>query len=112
MVFEAASVLDEARRAEMRSAVVGLLVKRVQGLTFEPSWSTAGGDLILFGPEGILDSLELVSFAVAVEDLMADEFDINVHLLDESILEEAVSPFQSLDRLISFMSLHGSGPGR
>ncbi len=58
-----------------------------------------GGSATLFGHDGVLDSLSLVSFIVAVEQEVADRLGTAVTLADEKALSQSRSPFRSIDTM-------------
>src|SRR5688572_30469866 len=60
---------------------------------------------VLFGKNGRLDSLGLVSFIVEVEQELADEFGIAVTLADERAMSQKNSPFLTLQTLEEYISL-------
>lgn len=61
-------------------------------------------DTVLFGSSGILDSLELVSFIVAAEEKIKEEFGIGLKLTDEKLMTYKNSPLQSIGKLIEHIS--------
>ncbi len=61
-------------------------------------------DTKLFGKDGKLDSLALVNFIVAVEDIIDDETDISLTIADEKAMSQSNSPFQSIDRLADYIT--------
>jgi acyl carrier protein len=60
-------------------------------------------DTILFGNGGKLDSLGLVNLIVAIEQGMADQFDMELTLADEKAMSQKVSPFQSVGVLVDYI---------
>ena len=62
-------------------------------------------DTVLFGWSGQLDSLGLVSFIVAVEQNIQDEFGADVTLADERALSQQNSPFKSIATLSEYVSV-------
>ncbi|HEY0406496.1 MAG TPA: hypothetical protein VGC89_12265 [Pyrinomonadaceae bacterium] len=62
-------------------------------------------DTILFGASGRLDSLGLVSFIVAVEQNIHDEFGVDITLADERAMSQQHSPFRSIRTLADYVSL-------
>lgn len=53
----------------------------------------------LFGGDGALDSLALVSFIADIEDKISDTFEKNIVLADEKAMSQKVSPFRSVETL-------------
>ncbi|MDI6046666.1 hypothetical protein [Flavobacterium yafengii] len=60
-------------------------------------------DAKLFGGDGILDSLGLVSFIVSVEEAIEDEFNISIILADEKAMSRRTSPFGRISYLIDYI---------
>jgi acyl carrier protein len=58
----------------------------------------------LFGPDGILDSLALVSLVVGVEQAIEDEFGMVVSLADEKALSQRNSPYRTIGALAEYAS--------
>ena len=58
---------------------------------------------VLFGEEGAFDSMQLVSFVVAVEDSLFDITGNEVVLADEKAMSRRNSPFRSLAALAQYI---------
>ena len=56
----------------------------------------------LFGKEGALDSMGLVTLIVAVEQAIEDEFDESVALADEKALSRGRSPYRTVATLAEY----------
>ena len=61
-------------------------------------------DTVLFGADGTLDSLQFVSLIVAIEEMVEEEFELQVVLADERTLNRTPSPFQTLGSLAAYVS--------
>ncbi|MEO7359687.1 MAG: acyl carrier protein [Gemmatimonadaceae bacterium] len=84
-----------------------LLLDAARELNHELEFKVAvelGGSATLFGRDGVLDSLSLVSFIVAVEQEIADRFGTPVTLADEKALSQSRSPFRTIDALAAHVS--------
>lgn len=57
----------------------------------------------IFGGNGILDSLALVSLISDIEFLISDEFNVDVVLADEKAMSQKVSPFRNVDTLSKYI---------
>lgn len=70
-------------------------------------------DTLLFGHEGLLDSLGLVSLILIVEERVASEFGVSIALADERAMSQTNSPFRSVQSLTEYVSLlmHGKQNG-
>ncbi len=59
-------------------------------------------DTPLFGEEGLLDSMGLVSLIIAVEQAIEERMDAQVSLADEKALSQANSPYRSIGSLAEY----------
>ena len=57
----------------------------------------------LFGTNGILDSMGLVTLIVEVEQTLADRFDITITLADDRAMSQRSSPFRSVGTLADYI---------
>ena len=57
----------------------------------------------LMGSNSLLDSIDLVSFIVALEQSIEDKFSIDITIADENAMNQIVSPFKNLGTLIDFI---------
>lgn len=57
----------------------------------------------LFGGDGVLDSIGLVSYIVAVEEALEDEFNISIVLADEKAMSRRTSPFSRISYLADYI---------
>lgn len=62
-----------------------------------------GENIKLFGGEGLLDSIGLVTFIVEVEERLEDEFDVSVVLADEKAMSRRTSPFSRVSYLVDYI---------
>ena len=60
-------------------------------------------DALLFGQDGVLDSLGLVNLIVAVEQEVEDSLDESVTLADEKAVSQRNSPFKSVQSLVDYI---------
>ena len=56
----------------------------------------------LFGREGVLDSLGLVTLIVALEQKIEDKYGVQVALADEKALSQLKSPFRTVGSLAEY----------
>ena len=61
-------------------------------------------DTVLFGAQGRLDSLALVTFVLSVEEKVRDAFDLPVSLSDDRAMSQRNSPFRSLRTLHAYIT--------
>jgi D-alanine--poly(phosphoribitol) ligase subunit 2 len=62
-------------------------------------------DARLYGRQGVLDSLGLVSLLAAIEQALEDEYGVQVTLADERAFSQARSPFRTVASLAEY--IHG-----
>ena len=58
----------------------------------------------LIGTSSIFDSMELVQFIVGVENLLDEEFDLEIELTSEKAMSRRNSPFISISTIIEYIS--------
>src|SRR6058998_2925820 len=91
----------------MRPELVSLIVKAAREFG-EHSRVTLpaamDSDTPLFGREGFLDSMALVSLVVAVEQAIEDELGVSVSLADERALSQRTSPYRTVGTLADYAS--------
>jgi acyl carrier protein len=58
----------------------------------------------LYGQDGVLDSLGLVSFVVAVEQAVQERLGIQVALADDRAMSQRHSPFRTVGSLVEYIS--------
>lgn len=60
-------------------------------------------DTRLIGSKGILDSMDLVSFLVELEEVLSEDLNIDVELTSDSAMSARTSPFINISTLTSFI---------
>ena len=65
----------------------------------------------LFGKDGMLDSIGLVSLVVAVEQAIEDRYSISISLADERALVQANSPYKTIGSLAEYAGRLIQGQG-
>jgi D-alanine--poly(phosphoribitol) ligase subunit 2 len=68
-------------------------------------------DARLYGRQGVLDSLGLVSLLAAIEQALEDEHGIQVTLADERAFSQARSPFRTVGSLAEYIHAVCGGAG-
>lgn len=58
----------------------------------------------IYGKEGYLDSLALVSLISDLESMLSDELNIDVTLADEKAMSQKNSPFKNVESLSNYIS--------
>lgn len=57
----------------------------------------------LYGGNGAMDSLALVSFIADLEDKISDKFEKDIVLADEKAMSAKTSPFRNIESLTSYI---------
>ena len=79
-----------------------LLIKDETGLTVPPRLQA---DTALFGTEGFLDSMALVTLVVALEQGIEEKFGVAVMLADARVLSQEHSPYSTICALAEYALL-------
>lgn len=58
----------------------------------------------LYGIDGVLDSLALVTLITDLEEKISDKFDKEITLADEKAMSQRNSPFRSVESLTNYIS--------
>jgi acyl carrier protein len=61
-------------------------------------------DTKLYGINGVLDSLALVTLITDLEEKISEEFNKNITLADEKAMSQRNSPFRSVESLTNYIS--------
>ncbi|MDZ5473308.1 acyl carrier protein [Bacillus sp. 31A1R] len=91
----------------MREIIKDLVFRVIEEYrsTYEKDIPThQGEDTPLFGKEGVLDSLGLVSFIVMIEQAIEDELNVSLILADERAMSQKTSPFLRIGLLIDYIN--------
>jgi D-alanine--poly(phosphoribitol) ligase subunit 2 len=89
----------------MLNQIIALINNALMELQGQPGYEAAlgqGPETRLYGRQGALDSLGLVSLIVALEQALEDEFQVTVALADEKALSQARSPFRTIRSLAEY----------
>ena len=60
---------------------------------------------VLFGRDGKLDSLGLVTLLVIIEQNIEDEFNVNITIADERAMSQKHSPFRTVGSLADYIEM-------
>ncbi len=89
----------------MKAKLVSIILSACEELNptlKNPIDVSQGADAKLYGSQGSLDSLALVSMIVAVEQSIQDEFNVPIGLADERAMSQRHSPFRSVASLADY----------
>lgn len=59
-------------------------------------------ETVLFGRDGVLDSMGLVTLVIAVEQAIEDRLDASIALADERAMSQSKSPYRSVGSLAEY----------
>ena len=79
-----------------------LLVKDEIGVTVPPQLQA---DTALFGIEGFLDSMALVTLVIALEQGIKEKFGVSVQLADAHAISQEPSPYSTIHALAEYALL-------
>lgn len=91
----------------MKPELVSLIVKAVREVgehSGVPLPAPLDVTTPLFGREGFLDSMSLVTLIVAVEQAIEDELGFSISLADERALSQRASPYRTVGALADYAS--------
>lgn len=87
-----------------RSSVLPLVISSLQNFGLPNQPAVIDADTILFGRDGLLDSVALVSFILDVEDAVRTEFGVNLTIADERAMSQTRSPFRRVGSLADYVT--------
>jgi acyl carrier protein len=89
----------------MKPELVSLILKTLRDVGEQsgaPLPQALDADTPLFGRQGLLDSMGLVTLVVAVEQAIEDELGLSVSLADERALSQRNSPYRTVGTLADY----------
>ena len=89
----------------MRETLLALVIKAASELNLQLENKIPverGVDAPLYGQNGVLDSVGLVSLVVAVEQAIEDETGVSITLANEGAMSQKRSPFGSIGALVEY----------
>lgn len=89
---------------EIKQVILGAL-EGINQERLEAEQFTATEDTALFGADGVLDSLELVSLIVDVENAVADVTSKQISLSDDRAMNQPEYPFGSISLLTCYIEM-------
>ena len=103
-------------RDELQTKLIALIVSLSKELDEDGQLeldTPLTGNSPLFGADGALDSLGLVTLIVAVEQSIESDFDVGVALADEKALSQTQSPYRTVKSLAAYAAaaVRGAGSG-
>ena len=99
------ATIEQARDPQpLPGRIEGIIVQVLRELLASQGTAVeqVDGTTALFGREGCLDSLGLVSLVVGVEQALQDELNVAVSLADEKALSQRQSPYRTVGSLAAY----------
>ncbi len=93
----------------MKNKVISIIIDALKELAadFEndniENIADTDGETILYGMDGILESIELVSLIADLEEIIFDEFGRDITLADEKAMSQNNSPFRTVNSLSDYI---------
>ena len=78
------------------------VIKELNPTLPQPVSIEQGSNAALFGQEGVLDSMALVTLILALEEKIEADFNVSIVLANEKALSARNSPFRTIASLASF----------
>ena len=87
-----------------RTAISSLVLETLRNFGLPPAQNGANlnEETILFGRDGLLDSVALVSFILDVEEAIRTECGVSITLADERAMSQTRSPFRRVSSLADY----------
>lgn len=92
----------------MKNQIEAIIIEALQDLNDDiesESLENPNKDTKIFGEDGALDSLALVSLISDLEEGIHDHFDKDVILADEKAMSQHRSPFGSVESLTEYIAM-------
>lgn len=90
----------------MEEKIHNIIIQALKNLADElenPELENPNVQTRIYGIEGNLDSLALVSFITDVEEMIDTEFNTNITLADEKAMSSRNSPFKDVETLAQYI---------
>lgn len=89
----------------MKQEIEKIIIEVLQELNEESDNKNINpsSDTKLYGINGTLDSLGLVSFITDLEERISDKFNMNIVLADEKAMSQRTSPFRDVKSLTNYI---------
>lgn len=90
----------------MQEKIQNIIIQALKNLADElenPQLQNPDLQTKIYGSEGNLDSLALVSFITDVEEMVDNEFNTNITLADEKAMSSRNSPFKDVSTLTQYI---------
>ena len=104
--FTGLSYKNNEKVIYMYKKIIEIIIQQVEEVNEELTSKIPleqGGEAPLFGGDGVLNSLMLVTLIVGVEQAVEDELDAVLTLADEKAMSQKSSPFRTIKSLAEYV---------
>jgi acyl carrier protein len=91
-------------REEINQVVIDTF-KQVAKDNDKPYEGEPGAATAIMGPESTFDSVDLVTFIVALEQNLEDDWSVSIILADDRAMSQAVSPFRTIGSISDYIEM-------
>lgn len=85
-----------------RPTAVSLIIDTLKNFGLPNPPAEFSEETLLFGRDGLLDSVALVSFILDVEEAVRQAYGVNITLADERAMSQTRSPFRRVASLANY----------
>lgn len=85
-------------------AIVATAIRQQDMLLDQPVDLSQGDNSVIYGIDGVIDSLTLVSIIVDIEQLVRAEYKVEVHLANTADLPPTSTPFATFGSLVEYVT--------
>ncbi|RJP80128.1 MAG: acyl carrier protein [Desulfobacteraceae bacterium] len=86
-----------------KDQVDDLVLKALQEIDLDDRSIEFSKSTILYGDNGLLESIQLVNFIVDLEKYIEDEFSRSLSIADEKAISQKNSPFRTIETLCNYV---------
>lgn len=87
---------------EMLANIIASSIQEILSMRKKATAVSVNSDTVLFGSNGLFDSIELVSMVVAVEQALEDNLNVSLSLSDEKAVSQVNSPYKTVGTLVAY----------
>ena len=91
------------KREKIIQVIYSVMDEEINSLSSRKEPLKKSEDTVLFGGSDGLDSLELISLFVGVEEKIGNAFNTEIALADESAMSEENSPYRTVQTLTDYI---------
>lgn len=91
---------------ERINKIVQIIIKAAKEMGKDdeiPALNSVKSDTVLYGEEGVVDSLGLVNLITYIEEILHVKYELEIILADERAMSQKFSPFRTVQKLAEFI---------